>query len=121
MVAAIKATDVGFRYDAAAPWLFESLSFSLPKGQTLVLLGRNGRGKTTLLKCLAGLARPSTGHIDCRGTLGYVPQQFAAPFAYSVFDVVLMGRARHVGLFSNPTAADREHARDALALLGLSG
>jgi iron complex transport system ATP-binding protein len=120
MVVAIEARGVGFRYDDANPWLFEKLDFTLRKGQTLVLLGRNGRGKTTLLKCLAGLMQPSTGHVSCAGMLGYVPQQFAAPFSYSVFDVVLMGRARHVGLFSSPTALDREHAREALALLGLS-
>jgi len=52
--------------------------------------------------------------------LGYVPQHFVTPFAYSVFDVVLMGRARHIGMFSNPTAGDRRQAAEALDLVGLS-
>jgi iron complex transport system ATP-binding protein len=116
----IEAHAVGFRYVANAPFLFEDLSFSLDRGQTVVLLGRNGRGKTTLLKCLAGLATPTAGTVRCAGAVGYVPQQFATPFSYSVRDVVLMGRARHVGLFSNPTSKDRSLAADAIDLVGLS-
>lgn len=115
----IAAQSVGFRYGTGAAWLFRDLSFSLDRGQTLALLGRNGRGKTTLLKCLAGLVAPTTGAIRSDGTVGYVPQHFASPFAYSVADVVLMGRARHVGLFSNATTHDRRHATEALELVGL--
>jgi iron complex transport system ATP-binding protein len=116
----IEARSVGFRYGAKGAWLFSDLTFSVDKGQTLVLLGRNGRGKTTLLKCLAGLAAPTAGDIRSSGEIGYVPQHFAAAFAYTVHDIVLMGRARHVGLFSNPTAEDRDRAREALALVGLT-
>lgn len=116
----IEARSVGFRYGAKSAWLFSDLSFSVTKGQTLVLLGRNGRGKTTLLKCLASLAAPTVGEIRCSGAIGYVPQQFSAAFSYTVHDIVLMGRARHVGLFSNPTAEDRDRAREALALVGLT-
>lgn len=117
----IAARAVGFRHATNGPWLFADLSFSLERGQTLVLLGRNGRGKTTLLKCVAGLLRPTAGEIRCDGIAGYVPQNFAPAFSYSVFDVVLMGRARHVGIFSSPTAADRESAYEALTELGIAG
>ena len=117
----IEARSIGFRHAASSQWLFADLSFSLPKGQTLVLLGRNGRGKTTLLKCIAGLLRPTAGEVRCSGITGYVPQSFAPTFSYSVFDVVLMGRARHVGIFSNPTASDRIRAREALEELGMAG
>lgn len=115
----IEARALGFRHSPASPWLFESLSFSLERGGTLVLLGRNGRGKTTLLKCLAGLLLPTAGGVRCEGAIGYVPQQFSPTFAYSVFDIVLMGRARHVGLFANPTAKDRAKAEEALDIVGL--
>lgn len=116
----IEARSIGFRHSARSPWLFNDLSFSIERGQTLVLLGRNGRGKTTLLKCMAGLLAPSAGEIRCSGLAGYVPQTFAPAFSYSVFDVVLMGRARHIGLFSNPGAADRRMAWNALEQLGLA-
>jgi iron complex transport system ATP-binding protein len=115
----IEVRDLGFRHSLAAPWLFSGLSFSLQRGKTLALLGRNGNGKTTLLKCLAGLLAPGAGSVRCSGTIGYVPQSFTPAFGYSVFDVVLMGRARHVGLFSNPTAFDRQQAEEALDLIGL--
>jgi len=121
MAGMIEARSIGFRHGPGAPWLFNDLSLTLRKGQTLALLGRNGRGKTTLLRCLAGLLRPTAGAIRNDGHIGYVPQSFAPVFAYSAFDVVLMGRARHVGVFANPTAADRAHAFAALERLGLTG
>jgi len=116
----ITARALGYRHAPASPWLFADLSFSLAPGQTLVMLGRNGAGKTTLLKCLAGLLAPSQGEIECAGVIGYVPQQFAPIFSYSVFDIVVMGRARHVGLFSSPGARDRACAEEALDRLGLT-
>lgn len=120
MAVMLDVQGLGFRFGPAGPWLFRNLSFSLDPGQTLVLLGPNGRGKTTLLKCLADLLKPSTGRITRAGVTGYVPQQFATPFAYSVRDVVVMGRARHLGVFSAPSRRDREIADEALALLGLT-
>ena len=71
------------------------------------------------MKCVANLLTPNTGEIKCGGMIGYVPQQFSTPFSYSVFDVVLMGRARHLGMFSNPTSQDRARASEALNLVGL--
>ena len=43
----LKAEHLAFRFDASGPWLFRDLTFSLPAGRTLALLGPNGRGKTT--------------------------------------------------------------------------
>jgi len=116
----LRARDLGFRFHPTGKWLFRNLSFVLPRGEILALLGPNGRGKTTLLKCLAGLLEPTEGRANRTGTIGYVPQQFVTPFAYSVREIVLMGRARHIGVFSNPTALDRQVANDALAMLGLT-
>lgn len=117
----ITAQDLGFRYAPGGPFLFRDLSFTLGKGRTLVLLGRNGRGKTTLLRILAGLASPVLGTVECDGAVGYVPQQFVAAFNYSVFDVVLMGRARHIGLFRRPSRHDTRLAREALGMVGMAG
>ena len=111
----LRADGLGFRFDSSRPWLFRDVTFSLAPGRTLALLGPNGRGKTTLLKCLAGLLRPAAGEVHCGGAIGFVPQQFVTPFAYSVRDVVVMGRARHLGMFSSPTRHDRTLADEALA------
>lgn len=116
----LRVEGLGFHFGPATSWLFRDLSFALGEGQTLALLGPNGRGKTTLLKCLAGLLRPSAGSVQRPGAIGYVSQQFVSPFAYTVRDIVVMGRARHLGIFASPTRWDRRLADEALALLGIS-
>jgi ABC-type polysaccharide/polyol phosphate transport system ATPase subunit len=48
-------------------WALRDLSFSVRRGETLALIGRNGAGKSTTLKMLNGLLRPDTGRITVRG------------------------------------------------------
>ena len=86
--------------------ILENYSLSVGQGDVLAILGANGVGKTTLLNCIVGLARPSAGSATSRGRIGYVPQLFHSAFAFSVLDIVLMGRARHVGLFGSPRRLD---------------
>jgi iron complex transport system ATP-binding protein len=99
--------------------IFRRLSFRLEAGETLALLGRNGRGKTTLLRALLGLQSWTTGHARLDGSTGYVPQRTNTPFDFTVLEVVLTGRARHLGMLESPGAADYAQARSALAVLGL--
>lgn len=101
-------------------WIFRGVSFSLERGQRLAILGRNGRGKTTFLRALLGLERWSSGTASVDGAIGFVPQAAETPFAYTVLDVVLMGRARHLRTFQVPRPVDYAAARDALALLGMA-
>ncbi len=114
----IEVTSLAFRHGSEAP-LFEKLSFSLARGQTLVLLGRNGRGKTTLLKCMAGVLTPTQGTISCGGAAGHVPQSFSTPFDYSARDIVLTARARHISLFSKPGSKDHAHVDAAIERVGI--
>jgi len=100
-------------------WIFRNVSLDLGPGELLAILGRNGRGKTTLLRCLLGLHAWSSGKSRVEGEMGFVPQIAETPFAYSVLDVVLMGRARHLRIFQLPRAIDYAAAREALALLGI--
>ncbi|MCL7487336.1 MAG: ABC-F family ATP-binding cassette domain-containing protein [Desulfobulbaceae bacterium] len=57
--------------------LFDSLSFTVNRGDRLALIGANGSGKTTLLRILAGLDSPDQGKISLAQDvlLGYLPQQ----------------------------------------------
>ena len=48
--------------------LLSDLSFALPPGQTALITGANGSGKTSLLRVLAGLAAPAAGRVDWSGT-----------------------------------------------------
>ncbi|MEU5840393.1 ABC transporter ATP-binding protein [Rhodococcus sp. NPDC047139] len=92
---------------------------SVDAGEILAVLGPNARGKTTMLKCLSGLLSPVTGTVTSSGTIGYVPQSHAVAFSFSVLDIVLMGRARKVRIYSTPTSADRDAALDALGRVGV--
>ena len=61
MKSIIKGTNVSVQY---GPNVFglESVSFEIPKGQVTTLLGRSGAGKTTMLRCLNGLQKPTDGY-----------------------------------------------------------
>lgn len=82
--------------------------------------GANGRGKTTLLHTLLGFLLPLAGTVQREGGMGFVPQLFTPPFSYSVLDMVLMGRAGRIALFSLPTAHDIAAAHRALEMLGIA-
>lgn len=114
----IEAQNLGFRY-RGGDWIFRDHSFRLPRGEVTAILGPNGRGKTTLLKCILGIARPTEGRLTVDGVAGYVPQNAQCPFPYNTFDIVLMGRARHIGFFRHPARQDFDVARDAMARLGI--
>jgi branched-chain amino acid transport system ATP-binding protein len=83
----LKVTDLHSYYGRAH--ILQGVSFDLPPGQVLVLLGRNGAGKSTTMKTLIGIVQPARGRIDFAGTniagwephriaragLGYVPEE----------------------------------------------
>jgi urea transport system ATP-binding protein len=85
------------------------ISFEIGDGQCLALLGRNGAGKTTMLRCLTGLLAPSAGRITldgtditgwpshrrCRGGIGYVPQGREIFADLSVGENLLISQKAH--------------------------
>ncbi len=106
------------QYGHKAP-LFEPLTFCCQRREIWAVLGRNGLGKSTLLDTLSGVLKPLAGEFTCEGGVGIVAQHFHLPFPYTVRDVVLMGRARHVGLFSQPGRKDRKRVTEALEQLNI--
>lgn len=108
---------VGHSYDGTH-WQFRDLDFTLDAGTVLAILGANGRGKSTLLRVLAGLRYPSCGEVRMHGNIGWVPQDFSRSLPYRVLDIVLMGRARQIGLLRMPRGADHQAADAALATTG---
>ncbi len=111
----------------------EGIDLGLAAGRTLALLGPNGGGKTTLLRTLLGLLPAIAGEVRLDGRLlseipvrerarlmAYVPQSHAGTFAFTVEQVVLMGRTAHASAFAPPSSRDRAVACDALDRLGLS-
>ncbi len=113
----IALQDAGVRFGQR--WIFRNLDLQVAQGTSLALLGPNGRGKTTLLRALAGTQSLTEGMRKAPVTIGYVPQ-FGAAVAYAVLDMVVMGRAQALGVFGSPSAKDYEVAHAALAHVGLA-
>ena len=108
--------DVSAGYDGSA--VVSGVSFDVHSGEIVGLLGPNGVGKSTLLKCAVGILDPIAGsvHVDGRPVesydrdalaraVGYVPQNEPANFPRTVFQTVLMGRKPHFG--TRPRPRDR--------------
>ena len=119
---------LSFAYDAQP--IFSDIALELAPGQVVCIAGPNGTGKTTLVKCIAGILRPQHGRVVVQGTdtqqmtprerarlLGYVPQSIAGRFAATVFETVLAGRRPHMSW--RPSQADMQMAAVHLARLNL--
>jgi iron complex transport system ATP-binding protein len=113
--------------------VFSNVNLDILPGEVLCLLGPNGCGKTTLLRCINGALKLEKGSIrlgdrDIKAMtstavarqIGFVFQEHSAPFPYTVIDVVTMGRAPHLKLFAAPGATDVKIADDALETVGMS-
>lgn len=111
--------DVSFAYRPPR-WVFRKVTFTVPRGTVTAVLGPNGRGKTTLVRCAGGLLSPSVGVVRRDAPAGFVPQAHGSTFAFPVLDMVLMGRARHIGTFSVPGRRDRTAAAEALERVGIA-
>jgi iron complex transport system ATP-binding protein len=100
--------------------VIDRLSFSVPVGRSLAILGPNGRGKTTALRAILGLQHLASGNRHAPAIVGYVPQSSNSNQRYNAIDVAVMGRASHLGLFRQPGEQDFAVARAALERAGAS-
>lgn len=112
--------------------ILENITFNLKTGECICVLGANGIGKSTLFKTMLTVLPALSGQMSINGKdvcdfsqkeistyISYVPQAKDCSYQYSVFDVVLMGRAPYIRMFSSPSENDRECCIDALNLLGI--
>lgn len=112
--------------------ILQDISFELTAGDILCLLGPNGTGKTTLLRCILSLQAIKSGCIEIGGVdlskttikkraemMAYVPQATLMAFPYEAREVVLMGRVAHLSTGGRPTAKDRKLADEAMDKLGI--
>lgn len=125
----IDAKNISFSYQKKE--ILQNIDFKLYKGDILSLVGKNGCGKTTLLKILLGILK-AEGNIkifsknineyknkELAKLISYVPQTHQIPFDYTVFDVVLMGRLAHINLFSNYSQNDKDIALKNIEKVGI--
>ncbi|MEZ0343809.1 MAG: ABC transporter ATP-binding protein [Caldimicrobium sp.] len=127
----LEIRNLSFKHQGEREVLKE-ISFTANPSEITVILGPNGAGKSTLFKCISGVWRNYRGEIKVSGErvdnlsfdkrarfFAIVPQEHVPPFAYRVFDVVLMGRASYVGLFSLPGKEDYKKAEEILEMVGI--
>ena len=70
----ITISHVGFRYPGADCWTLRDIDLEVKAGEVVKIVGRNGTGKTTLLKLLAGIHPPTEGEIKTNGAVAYMDQ-----------------------------------------------
>jgi len=109
--------------------VLKDVNLQISEGDFLLLMGPNGGGKTTLLKLMLGLLKPTKGSVQVFGNspakmshhIGYVPQDvhINPQFPISALDVVLMGKLRpgHRKAWHSPS--DRTAAHKVLDRLGM--
>ena len=109
----------------------DGLSVAIPDRAVTVIVGANACGKSTLLRGMARLLKPSAGAVLLDGeaihrqptrqvarTLGLLPQSPVTPEGVTVADLVGRGRHPHQGAFRRWSAADEDAVVEALALTG---
>ncbi len=127
----IDIRDLTIAHRGGAP-LLESASASVAEGTLCAFIGRNGAGKSSLLRVMAGIDRPRAGTVVIGGTdvTAARPWQLARKLAIvttervrvadlSCRDVVSLGRAPFTGGFGQMSAADNKVVDDAMELVGV--
>jgi len=125
MSPALSFDSVTFGYGATP--IFTDVTLRLAPGEMVALLGPNGAGKSTLLRLASRVLKPTSGAVSLNGrplasysrkelarAVAVLPQDFSVQFAYTVEQVVALGRMPHLGAWNAESAADRAAVRRAL-------
>ena len=107
--------------------VLRDLSLEIRAGETVALLGPNGAGKSTLLQVITGRHPATSGTVQLFGRdvrhlpaaerarlVSVVPQQLEVPMAFTVEEMVMMGRTATLQRWQGPSAADRQIVEQAM-------
>jgi iron complex transport system ATP-binding protein len=122
----IEAENVSLAYGRNV--VMRDLTFRVSPGEMLGLIGPNGSGKSTIIKAVSHIMRPVSGRILLDGRdllqiprselarlMGVVPQMPLLPSSFTAFEIVLMGRNPHLGMFRYEGIKDMEITWQAMA------
>ncbi len=127
----VELDKVSFGYRAGVRVL-EDVSLVVAAGEFVAIAGPNGGGKTTLLRLILGLERPTDGTVHVFGTssgkgpegarIGYLPQRsrLLGEAPVTVREIVSTGRLAPAGIWGPLRRADREAVTRAIATVGLA-
>ncbi len=128
---ALRFDHVSFAYRREP--VVRDVSLRVTGGEMLGLIGPNGAGKSTLLKLASGTLKPDAGTIALHGVdmgrlsrvevarqVAVVPQDFSVQFAYTVRQIVELGRTPHMGAWGIARPEDRAAVNRALAATGIA-
>ncbi len=126
----ISINDVTYSYGER--FSISDLSAEIKSGEVTVFLGPNGSGKSTLLNIISGVIKPQSGNVLLEGhdihsmkhkarakRIAVVRQFVSAPFGYSVFDVVAMGRYAYKKRLESMNREDVEIIKHFLHVMGI--
>ncbi|MBO5373191.1 MAG: ABC transporter ATP-binding protein [Lachnospiraceae bacterium] len=128
----IKAQNLTFSYDGKKD-IFQNISFHVQKGEIMAVLGANGVGKTTMMRCIMRFLPLKGGEVYVNGSnvkklsdsefwerISYVPQAKSLVFGYSVLNMVVMGRSQFVKFGYTPGKTEYDRAYALLEEMGLA-
>jgi zinc transport system ATP-binding protein len=128
----IQLKDVSFMRNNEP--VLDHISLNIEAGEYVGVIGPNGGGKTTLLRIMLGLIKPTAGQVKLVGAspdrfrdwwkIGYVPQKaasFDARFPITVEEVVMLGRVSKLGIGRRPSSTDRQAVSQALEQVDMAG
>lgn len=121
----LNVDGVEFSYESKG--VLEGVTFRADSGEVLGILGQNGCGKTTLLKCINTSLRPGGGAVFLEGEdvlgmskrkiakkMAMVMQSTSMTFPFTVYETVMMGRYSRIGTLGNETSEDVRIVYDAM-------
>lgn len=127
----LRADDVWFSYDGRTPVL-TGVNAEFSEGMMTMMLGRSGSGKSTFLKILASLLKPTRGHVTFSGAgqtssrsrgYAYIPQNLGLVRSMTALDNILIGALGETGtlrsLFKNFPPSVYDKAKKILSDLGI--
>lgn len=120
----------GFFKFKKTDYILRDINFSLGDGDVLAILGPNGVGKTTLIKCLTGLLPWTKGETFIDGKnisamkerevwskISYIPQKRNFSFSYTGLEMVLFGSTSSLNIFERPSQKEIERAREVMKMI----
>ncbi len=127
----IEIEDLSFGYKPGRQ-ILQDITCSMADGQITSVIGSNGTGKTTLLRCMLGLL-PYQGRITLSGTdlrtcdrprlsrlMAYVPQKCNVSYNYEAIEMVMMGASGRIGRYATPGPKEESEALEAMEKIGIA-